>query len=276
MGLRVLERPNHHRISCLTDQNALAGVLDDVRPDFVFHLAGTSFATDPSEYYRINTEYATALLAAFTLAGLTDLPLLLMGTSAEYGLVDDHELPLREGHRPRPYNHYGISKLAQTLEGLAYHGRTKGAIVLVRPFNLIGPGMPSHLALQNFALQIAGFRRTGSAPIIEAGRLDSMRDFVDVEDAVALLWDLVRTPQAYGQIVNVCSGKATSIGELLHGLIAISGLPVLVQAAAEREKPIDIPIHFGDPQKLFSLVGWVPRADVSGTLRQILEETERL
>ena len=44
--------------------------------------------------------------------------MILTGTSAEYGLVAKEQLPITEDTPAKPYDHYGISKLAQTLMGI--------------------------------------------------------------------------------------------------------------------------------------------------------------
>lgn len=272
VGTRELPRPRHHRIDDTGDREALMAVIGTVRPDAVFHLAGVRAANNVGEFYRINAEYAIALLGALAHAGFGQQPVLLLGTAAEYGVFRTEDLPLREELCPQPYDHYGISKLAQTLEALAAHRRTNSAVVVVRAFNLIGPGMPADLALQSFALQLARIRRGTAEPVIETGNLGSVRDFVAIGEAVSLLWDLARTPKAIGQVVNLCSGTGTAVSDLLGEMIAISGLPVTVKTVAERTKPLDIPVHYGSPEKLVSLVGRRPGAELEGTLRAILEE----
>ena len=271
LGTRELRRPGHHRIAHTGDREALVAVVGEVCPDAVFHLAGVRVAAEVGEFYRVNTEYAVVLLEALALAGFVQRPVLMLGTAAEYGLIRAEDLPLREELRPQPYDHYGISKLAQTLEALAAHRRTGAAVVVVRAFNLIGPGMPAHLALQSFALQLARIRRGTAEPVIETGNLRSVRDFVGIDEAVSVLWDIARTPRAVGHVVNLCSGKGTAVSDLLAEMIAISGLSVTVKTVAERTQAIDIPVHYGSPEKLVSFVGRRPGTELQGTLRAILE-----
>jgi len=251
------------------NEQTLAAVIRTVQPDYVFHLAGVAVADDPVTFYLVNTAYAAALLRALEETGRGDCPVLLVGTAAEYGMVSDAELPICEEHPPTPYNDYGVSKVAQTLLGLAAAGRGR-PIVVARPFNIIGTGMPSHLVLQSFASQIAQIKRGEAPPVIHVGNLDSMRDFIDIEEVGPIYWKLIQTPAAYGQVVNVCSGRPTKIRAILDALIALSGLSIDVQVEPRRLKPVDVPVHYGSPAKLRRLTGVTPSIPIELSLKSIL------
>jgi nucleoside-diphosphate-sugar epimerase len=81
---------------------------------------------------------------------------------------------------------------------------------------------------------------------------------------------LIRTPAAYGQVVNVCSGHAVSMRDLLSSLIAISGAEIPVQVSEKIFKLVDVPIVFGSPEKLERLLGYTPKTDLQPVLRAIL------
>src|SRR2546423_2806225 len=99
-----------------------------------------------------------------------------------------------------------MSKFMQTLLGISAASTGSQPIVIARPFNIIGVGMPEHLALASFALQIREIKAGSRPPVIEVGELKSARDFIDVEDVVELYWKLISNDKAYGQIFNVCTG----------------------------------------------------------------------
>jgi len=246
----------------------LTTVVNEIRPDYVFHLAGVSVAQDFASYYSINVVYAANLLQALALTAQTDCSILLVGTSAEYGAVEPHELPIAETTPARPYSHYGISKWAQTQLGLLL-ARAGSCLTVVRPFNIIGPGMPDHLVIQSFARQAAEIYKGNRPPILKVGNLDSSRDFMSVSDVVRIYWQLLQTPAAQGEVINVCSGKPIVIRELLEKFIATTGLTLDIQVDPERYKPIDVPIHCGDDSKLRTLLGNVSYEDLESTLSQI-------
>ena len=264
------QRAEVHAYSFRTaNAQTLSEVIRTVQPDYVFHLAGVAVADDPVTFYLVNAAYAAALLRALEETGRGDCPVLLVGTAAEYGMVSEAELPICEEHPAVPYNDYGVSKVAQTLLGLAAASRGRH-IVVVRPFNIIGTGMPSHLVVQSFASQIAHIKRGEVPPLIHVGNLDSMRDFIDIEEVGPIYWKLIQTPAAYGQVVNVCSGKPTKIRAILDALIALSGLPIDVHVDPQRLKPVDVPVHYGSNAKLRRLIGVTPSAPIELSLKNIL------
>jgi GDP-4-dehydro-6-deoxy-D-mannose reductase len=209
------------------------------------------------------------LLHATYDANMTDRPILFVGTAAEYGSISPGDLPLRETSKCQPYNYYGMSKLMQTLAVIAAAESENRRILIVRPFNIIGAGMPGHLALASFVRQLQEIRRGTRAPIIKVGNLNSRRDFIDVEDVVRLCWLLIRTEIAYGEIVNLCTGIATSVAELLDLLIKASGLAVGVAIAPDLYKELDIELHYGSNEKAGRLIGDFAYTSIEQTIQQI-------
>ena len=264
-------REGKHELVDDLSLDALIPPLSKVHPDFIFHLAGVAVAHEPSIYYSVNCGFAASILDALETAGLSECRVLIVGTAAEYGVVTADQLPIREGNPALPYSHYGISKLAQTLMSLAPTVRNR--VVVVRPFNILGAGMGSHLALRAFADQIAEIKNGQRDPVIETGNLESTRDFLDVNEVVRVYWDLIRCSDAYGQIVNVCSGSGVSIRHLLNNLIQLSGLDVEVRTDPGRLKAVDIAEHFGSNDKLNELIGYRPNSNLDRSLTAILQHS---
>jgi len=255
------------------DLDGMARALEEIGPDRVYHLAGTAVANDAAEHYRVNTMYGAHLLRALEMAGLARCPTLLVGTSAEYGVVTREQLPITEDADPRPYSHYGVSKLAQTLMGQVAAAREGRPVVMVRPFNVLGPGMPAHYSVQGFARQVAAIRRGRRPPVVEVGNLDTTRDFIDVRDVAAIYHDLLGTDRARGEIVNVCSGRETPLRWIVSELIALSGVAAETAVDAGRLKPVDVPAHYGSTAKLARLLGREPGLrPLPETLRDVLDE----
>ncbi|HEY9696879.1 MAG TPA: NAD-dependent epimerase/dehydratase family protein [Trichocoleus sp.] len=269
----AIDQPNkHYSIADITSVEALSSVLKSVEPNYVFHLAGVASAPEPSWFYQVNASYAAALLRALELTGqLPDCPTMLVGTSAEYGFITPEQVPIHEKTPVSPYHHYGISKLAQTHIGMAA-ARASMPVVMVRPFNIIGCGMGSHLALQSFARQVANILQGKQDPVIEVGNLGSSRDFIDVGDVIPIYWQLIQNPDAYGEVINVCSGQGVVMSDLLQKLIEIAAVEVEVRSDPSRMKALDIPVHYGCTKKLESLIGDTPKLNLDATLKQILEQ----
>src|SRR5262245_1987987 len=185
LGSTPRNSTNHHVVADVLNIKDLTRVIQEIQPEFVFHLAGLAVSTNPVEYYRINSAFAVAILEALQRAGLEKSPVLLVGSAAEYGNVAEKNMPITEEVPSAPRSHYGISKLTQTLAGLA-RAAVGQRVVVVRPFNILGPQIPEHLVVGTFARQIADIMKAREPAVVHAGNLETIRDFVNVQDVVKI------------------------------------------------------------------------------------------
>jgi len=264
-------RPAIGRESCRvlaepSDASQVRSLIELVEPDVVMHLAGVSSAKSYTELYQVNVVFAANLLDAL-LAMPRKPRMVLAGSAAEYGPVEETLLPVREDCPCRPNTPYGASKLAQTSHaGIAM---VRGLPVTVaRLFNPIGGGMPTSLALGSFAHQIALMGPKGG--ILTTGNLDAVRDFSDVADTAKALVDLSQSDAAIGEIVNVCTGKGLRLLDLTQRLIQISGVEVKLRSDESRRGNSDVNVFVGDPSKLRALGSGLAALNVDEVLEQIL------
>jgi len=257
------------------DRETLLQFFEMIRPDAVFHLAGVSESTDLSGFYEINTLFASNIIWALKQSNHRQCPVILTGSAAEYGMIQEKDLPILETHACNPYDHYGISKLAQTLMGVR-EARDGLPLIMVRPFNMVGPGMPDHLVLQSIVDQIKQIKRNDAPPVIKVGNLTPQRDFIDVQDVIEAFWRLIQTPAAQGQIVNICSGIGTSIETLLKELLTHIQPEIEIQVDPAKVKPVDVPVHFGSNLKLMQLTSFTPRVTIQKSIENILNHEEIL
>lgn len=237
---------------CLADPGNAAEVarlLLKAAPEVVIHLAGVSTAVDSAALYLANVVFAANVLAAA--ASLSRPPrVLVAGSAAEYGPVDQGSQPVAESQFCQPNTAYGVSKLAQT--GHALLARAQGLPVTVaRVFNPIGAGMPATLALGSFARQIARMGSHGG--VLRTGDLDVVRDFIDATQAARLLVDLATIHAGTIDLVNVCTGRGVSLKVLTQRLIELSGLPVTLEHDASRHGNSNVRSFVGSADRLRSL-----------------------
>ena len=154
-------------------------VIDETRPDTIYHLAGTSMSSDLAQLYQTNVILAQTILSAVAATG-AKVKVVLIGSAAEYGEPVDPQGIVRETDRCRPVSAYGISKLAQTLHGLAAAGAGLD-VTIARLFNPIGPGSGTNTALGSFVHQVTSLR--GGPGVLKTGSLDSVRDFIEIGEA---------------------------------------------------------------------------------------------
>jgi GDP-4-dehydro-6-deoxy-D-mannose reductase len=230
----------------LLDLTSLRRAIAAAQPDAVVHLAGLSHVGESwgkiAEYFDANVMGTENVVAAA--AGRR---VLLASSSEVYGLVPEAEQPIVETRPLAPRTPYALTKAAA--ERLALRS---GAVV-VRTFNLIGPGQAPTFALPAFAEQLAAIA-AGAEPILRVGNLSARRDFVPVGDgarAYAVLLERATAGEAY----NLASGRAWSLREALDRLLSAAGLAVRIEEDPARLRPVDIPLLCGDASRLRAL-GW--------------------
>jgi len=260
-----------HAIASTDDLAAMKAVLREVKPRYIFHLAGVVRASSWVEYFKINTLFAVTLLEAARSELGSSCPVLVMGSGSEYGAVTESDLPLKESKPSIALSFYGVSKAAQTQAALVAHQEGLPTVV-ARVFNLIGAGMPAGLAPQDFTSQAVKIAMKLQEPVLRVGPLQTRRDYLDVELAAKACWDLIREPKSHGQIVNVCSGQPTSIEELLQTILSEVKIDPRIESNNGPLARVDVPSHYGDPSLLERLVGWRPTLDLKGSVQRMVSK----
>ena len=128
----------------VTDPASLLPALVGAAPDAVYHLAALTHVgqswDEPLKVLEVNVIGTGAVLAAARQCG-TDPRVLIVSSAEVYGAVTDPlRLPLDEEAPTAPLTPYAASKLAgEALAVQAFLGHGQ-QVVIVRPFNHIGPG----------------------------------------------------------------------------------------------------------------------------------------
>lgn len=254
----------------ITDSEAVANVVKRVQPDFIFHLAGQSSVAmswkEPELTKAINVGGTKNILDAVAAAGIN--PKILIVSSAEvYGVAK--KFPTAENHPLQPVSPYGESRVEQEKVALDYFRRGL-QVIIARSFNHTGPGQPSGLVCSSFAKQLAGIGKGKQPAVVKVGDLKVVRDFTDVRDVVKAYLLLLQKGRS-GEVYNVCSGKASSVGEVLGMLMKLSGLTVKVEQERSRLIERAIPVLHGDNSKLAAATGWKPKISLGETLSDLLD-----
>ncbi len=254
----------------ITEKDRVSAVIARVKPDYVFHLAAQSLISDswrdPELTFRINTTGTLNLLEATRIAGINTL-IEIVGSSDEYASPAAPNVQIKESSALIPSSPYGVSKMAADMLGHAYHQNYGLKVIRVRPFSIIGPRKTGD-ACSEFAQGIVDIE-SGEKSKLGVGNLKAMRDFLDDQDAVKAMWLLAERGNP-GEVYNVCSGKGTTIQEILDKMISMSSHRITYEQESQRMRLSDKPSLIGDCSKLQSL-GWSPTIPLENTLHNILE-----
>jgi len=234
-------------------------------PKWVIHLAGALPPAGEAEMWHVQVNGTVALLRGLAEAGCRDARVVSVGSAAEYlpGAVP----PLTETSPCGGSSPYGRCKWAQTLAALGV-GRELGTeIMVVRPFNLLGPGQSANLVAGRLCRLLADVAADGE---ITAGNTRSARDFLDVRDAAAACWLVARHGKA-GAVYNVCTGRATTIDHLIALLCELTGKSPRILTDPAHLRDADVDVSFGDHTRLSEATGWQPRIPLRDSLAAMLE-----
>ena len=259
----------------VSDGPAVRRVMSDVRPEAVYHLAAMTHVGEswenPSQVLKVNVLGTAELLAAART--LEQSPRMLVVSSAEvYGVVSEAQLPLREDTPTAPATPYAASKLAAEAVALQAWRGYQQPVIVVRPFNHIGPGQSPNFAVPALAKRIVEARRSGAGSL-SVGTLTTRRDFTDVRDVVVAYRLLLETGVP-GTIYNVCSGRDVAISEVAEQLLALAGAKLELVTDPDLVRPVDVPVLRGDAGLLKAATGWSPSIPLATTLADVLTSWE--
>ncbi len=271
---RMYESKRSDVIRCdLLDRDQIEKVIADVNPDLVIHMAAQAFngLSWQCETLTHQTNYFGSLNLIRAVSHMkTPAKMLLACTSAEYGSFKPEECPLKEDRDLRPITPYGASKAGMEMLAYQYMANYGLKIFLPRMFIHVGTGHPPATAIQNFARQLAMAKKGLCEPEIHVGNLNTSRDFIDVRDGVNGMM-LLAASDMVGVPVNICTGTAYKISDILNWLIELAGIKVKVVRDERFVRISDEPTLVGDNSRLKSL-GWKQKYTIKQTLQAVLDD----
>ena len=256
----------------IVDAADCRAAIEEARPGWVFHLAGMAHVAacerDPERALAVNFGGTRAVLEACA-AAAPRARVLLVSSAEVYGRVPADSPPITEDRPLRPATVYALTKACAELAG--HRAAARGArVLIVRPFNHIGPGQSDEFVASAFARQLARIEAGSQPPVLRVGNLEAVRDLTDVRDAASAYVALMeRAPD--GGVYNVTSGRATSVRQLLELLVALCRQKVAVETDPERLRPIDVPRLHGSGAALERDTGPRSWRELRATLADLLD-----
>lgn len=237
---------------CVTDPAAVGPAMQGVAG--CFHLAAIASVARGNEDWRgthlVNQTGTVTVLDAARAAGR--IPVVYASSAAVYGNLGD--AVAHEGLLPAPLTAYGADKLGSELHGAVawqVHGVPS---VGLRFFNVFGPRQDPHSPYSGVISIFAALAAADRMITVHGDGLQ-VRDFVYVGDVVAHLRAAMRHLAAQpGQaVLNVCTGRATSVLDLAHALGRLHGRPPRIAHGPARAG--DIRRSLGDPARAIAKLG---------------------
>ncbi len=257
----------------INNKDGINKTISDIRPEEIYHLAAQASVpvswNSPEDTMATNALGTIHLLEAIRKSNINPL-IHVAGSSEEYGLVKEDEVPIKETNPLRPLNPYSVSKVTQDMLAYQYFKSYGLKIIITRGFNHTGPGRKEGFVCSSFAKQIAEIEKGLKKPIIHVGNMEAERDFTDVRDMVRA-YHLALQKCIPGERYNICSGKVWKVRKVLDILLEISKVKAKVEQDKSRMRPSDIPILSGDNTKFVNQTDWKPNIPFEKTLNDLLE-----
>ncbi len=261
----------------ITNREDVQGFVERERPDAIAHLAGVSFGPDarrdPDRAMAVNAGGTQAVVDAAAVVGAA---VLVVSSADVYGVPDPADLPLSESAPLLADHPYGRSKLAQ--EAVARAAAGSMDVVVVRPFNHIGPGQRREFVVPALAARIVAARQDAGRSI-RAGNVDVRRDFCDVRDVVRGYRMILERLGGAGfddaarpQVFNIASGRSVRIRDIAGQLAALAGIDVEIVVDPELVRATDPAEIRGDASRMAAELGWRPTIPLETTLGDIFAE----
>ena len=262
----------------LNDQGSLIRVLQDVKPDYIFHLAAQSYPqtsfTAPIDTLNTNILGTCRLLESVRL--LKQNPIIHVCASSEvFGKIPPEKKPAEGIHEEcnfHPASPYAISKVGTDLVGRYYAEAYGMTIMTTRMFTHTGPRRGDVFHESTFAKQIAMIEAGFSEPVVKVGNLESLRTYADVRDAVRAYYMLVTINPIAGEYYNIGGTYTCKVGDTLRKLISMStkSVDIKIEVDPTRLRPIDADLQIPDCRKFMKHTGWKPAITFEKTMTDLL------
>lgn len=231
----------------------------------VVHLAAVCLnksISDPTESLDVNL---LGTQNVFDAAARSSVRRTVYASSASvYG--NPKSLPMRETDAPAPLTPYCIAKLAGEQLLSFYAQRSKMSWLALRFFNVYGPGQQTDAYYTSVVLTFLRRLAAGDAPVID-GRGEQSMDFIYVDD-VARAVGMALDSEASGEVLNVGTGRQTTVADLAEHLIKALGSDVVPQF---RPREVLVTQREADCERIREVLGWESTVGIVEGLTNVIE-----
>ena len=248
----------------LTDTERVKTVVDQVRPERIFHLAAIHYIPECNEFpertTRVNVEGTLGLLRAAVKAEVKHV--LFVSSGAVYADSPD---PLSESSPIAPVDMYGWCKLFGE-QLCQWQASDYGLpVTICRFFNNYGPRETNAHIIPEIISQLR------ASDEIQLGNVTTVRDYVHTSDTVQALRLLGENPPASVRVVNTAGGQSATVKELVELMARILERPIRIATDPARFRKADKQVQKANIDLLEKETGWRPQRSLLDGLGELLQ-----
>ena len=261
----------------LIDQHSLTNALNDIKPDEVYNLAAQSFVKASWDQPVLTGEFTglgvTRVLEAMRLA-CPGARFYQASSSEMFGKVQD--VPQTESTPFYPRSPYGVAKVYGHWITVNYRESFNMFAVSGILFNHESPRRGLEFVTRKIANGVARVK-LGKQPYIELGNLDAKRDWGYAKDYVEAMWLMLQQDEPNDYVI--ATGETHSVKEYLQLACKAAGISdweAIWKHNPEYDRPAEVDLLIGNPEKAQKQLGWKPSIDFEALVDLMVQaELER-
>jgi len=246
----------HWRID-LSDAEAVAQLVAQVKPQYVFHLASHVMgAPDLSHVlpaFRSNLQTTVNLLSVLAEIGCTRM--ITTGSLVEP----------EAGALSIPNSPYAAAKWAASDYARMFNALYRFPIAIARVFMVYGPGQQDKSKLVPYVIRCL---LHGEVPKITSGA--HRIDWIYVDDVVEGLLKLATTSGIDGKSVDLGSGSQITTKDLVDKICMLMKTDIRPAYGALPDRPLE-PLRTARTADSMRLIGWAPTVELAEGLRRTID-----
>jgi GDP-4-dehydro-6-deoxy-D-mannose reductase len=247
-------------------------IIQKIKPDLVFNLASNADVRKsfdfPHDFITNNLNATLNLLESIRKCNLKSL-FIHCSTSEVYGTVSKKETPIKENQKIKPVSPYAVSKSFQDLLSQLYHQVYGLNIIITRMFTYNNPRR-LNLFQSAFASQISKIE-SGKQKVLFHGNLNSIRSFLDLNDAMEAYWVTARKGKV-GEIYNIGGNKFFKVADFLKKMIQFSTQKIKCKINKNLLRTKDVTLQIPSTKKFKNHTRWKPAISFERSLLNLLNE----
>jgi nucleoside-diphosphate-sugar epimerase len=241
----------------MTDFESTRKLLQQAKPDVIFHLSGLATARPERE------------LVLPTLHSLFVSTVNLLSAAAEIDcrriiLAASLTEPYAAGAEVTPGSPYAAAKWASSAYARMFHKLYEVPVVMVRPFMTYGPGQDEHKLIPHIILSLLN----GTSPKLSSGR--QAIDWIYVDDVIDGFLAATHARDVEGHTIDLGSGELTSIREVVTSLMELIGAGTEPLFGALPDRP-DEPLRIANVEDARQRLNWRPRMPLKQGLARTVQ-----
>jgi UDP-glucose 4-epimerase len=259
---REIKSNSNHFAVDITDFESLNKVIQEIKPDIIYHLAADiSRNRDFSIYDEMAQTNINGTLNLLRSLNNLEIHFIFTSTSEIYG---NNKSPFNENQIPNPVSPYSLTKVNAELLVQTYCITTNKNFTNLRLFNFYGKNMPESF----FIPQMINSLKRNEDFLMTKG--EQIRDFLFIDDVVSALLMTAKNTNSFNETMNVCSGKGTKLNELALEVSSRtkSKSKIILGAIPYRENEVWEMI--GDNSKIKEKLGFIPQIGIEEGIKLVL------